>query len=130
MLSGESVQFLLCPGSARLRRRCQLEYAAGTRLAYQLQLEELASHGYIVFGLEHGTDSALIVRPDRTLLPYVSRRPPDPGPPTVAGLEDNRSQVIRRTNDIVFAMDQVALLARQAGTRFHERMDLSRFHAS
>jgi Platelet-activating factor acetylhydrolase, isoform II len=85
-------------------------------LAYQLQLEELASHGYVVFGLEHGTDSALIVRPDHTLLPYVSRAQPDEGPPTVAGLEANRDQVIRRTADIVFAMNQIERIAKQPGS--------------
>lgn len=66
-------------------------------LGYQIQLQELASRGYVIFGLEHGTDSALLIRPDHTLLPYVSRREPDPGPPTVAGLEANRDSVIRRT---------------------------------
>jgi hypothetical protein len=85
-------------------------------LAYQLQLEELASRGYVVFGLEHGTDSALIVRPDHTLLPYVSRAQPDEGPPTVAGLEANRDQVIRRTADIVFAMNQIERIAKQPGS--------------
>jgi pimeloyl-ACP methyl ester carboxylesterase len=107
-------------------------------LAYQLQFEELASHGYVVFGLEHGTDSALIVRPDRTLLPYVSRTQPDQGPPTVAGLEANRDQVIRKTADIVFAMDQIERIAKQPGSVFPDahnafavrllrnRLDLSR----
>jgi hypothetical protein len=110
-------------------------------LAYQLQLEELASHGYVVFGLEHGTDSALIVRPDHTLLPYVSRAEPDRGPPTVAGLEANRDQVIRRTADIVFAMNQIERIAKQPGwvspnahdafavRSFRNRLDLSRIGA-
>jgi hypothetical protein len=95
-------------------------------LAYQLQLEELASHGYVVFGLEHGTDSALIVRPDHTLLPYVSRAQFDKGPPTVAGLEANRDQVIRRTADIVFGMNQIERTAKQPGSVFRNRLDLSR----
>lgn len=98
-------------------------------LAYQLQLEELASNGYVVFGLEHGTDSALIVRPDHTLLPYVSRTQPDQGPPTVAGLEANRDQVIRRTADIVFAMNQIERIAKQPGSVFRNRLDLSRIGA-
>ena len=95
-------------------------------LAYQLQLEELASRGYVVFGLEHGTDSALLIRPDRTLLPYVSRRPPDPGPPTIAGLEANREQVIRRTADIDFALNQIEMLATEANGKFRNRLDPSR----
>jgi hypothetical protein len=94
-------------------------------LAYQLQLEELASHGYVIFALEHGSDSALIVRPDRTLLPYVSRRPPDPLP-TVAYLETVRDETIRRTADIVFSLNQVSLLAKQPGSVLRNRLDLSR----
>jgi hypothetical protein len=95
-------------------------------LAYQLQLQELASRGYVVFGLEHGTDSALLIRPDRTLLPYVSRSPPDQGPPTTAGLEVNRDQVIRRTADIVFVLNQIEILAGGANGKFSNRLDLSR----
>ena len=94
-------------------------------LAYQLQLEELASHGYVIFALEHGTDSALIIRPDRTMIPYVSRRPPDPLP-TVAYLEAVRDEAIRRTADIVFSVSQVFRLAKQPDSVFHNRLDLSR----
>ena len=94
-------------------------------LAYQLQLEELASHGYVIFALEHGTDSALIIRPDRTMIPYVSRRPPDPLP-TVAYLEAVRDEAIRRTADIVFTLNQISLLAKQPGSVLHNRLDLSR----
>jgi len=94
-------------------------------LAYQLQLGELASHGYVIFGLEHGTDSALIIRPDRTMISYVSRRPPDPLP-TVGYLEGVRDEAIRRTADIVFSLNQVSLLAKQTGSVFHNRLDLSR----
>jgi hypothetical protein len=94
-------------------------------LGYQLQLEELASRGYVVFGLEHGTDSALIIRPDRTLLTYVDRRPPDPLP-TVASLEAVRDATIRRTGDIVFSVNQMSLLAKQPGAVLHNRLDLSR----
>jgi hypothetical protein len=94
-------------------------------LGYQLQLEELASHGYVIFALEHGSGSALIIRPDRTLLPFVSRRPQDPVP-TVAALEDIRDETIRRTSDMAFSLNQVSLLARQPGSIFNNRLDLSR----
>jgi hypothetical protein len=94
-------------------------------LAYQLQLEELASHGYVIFALEHGTDSALIIRPDRTMIPNVSRRPPDPLP-TVAYLEAVRDETIRRTGDMVFSLSQISLLAKQPGSVLHNRLDLSR----
>jgi hypothetical protein len=98
-------------------------------LAYQLQLQELASRGYVIFGLEHGTDSALLIRPDRTLLPYVSRRPPDPGPPTIGGLEANRDQVARRTADISFALNQIESVAKEPNAIFRDRLDFSRIGA-
>lgn len=95
-------------------------------LAYQIQLEELASHGYVIFGLEHGTDSALLVRPDHTLLPHVNRRPQAPGPPTAAYLEGVRDETSRRTSDIVFALNQIARLSRQPGSVLRGRLDLAR----
>jgi hypothetical protein len=94
-------------------------------LAYQIQLEDLASHGYVIFALDHGTDSALMIRPDRSLVSYVNRHPPDPLP-TVAYLESVRDEAGRRAADIVFSLDQVTLLASQAGSVFHKRLDLSR----
>jgi predicted dienelactone hydrolase len=94
-------------------------------LAYQLQFEELASHGYVIFALEHGTDSALIIRPDRTMISYVSRRRPDPLP-TAAYLEAVRDETIRRAADIVFSVNQISLLAKQPGSVLRDRLDLSR----
>jgi hypothetical protein len=93
-------------------------------LAYQILLEELASHGYVVFGLEHGTDSALIIRPDRSMITYVNRRPADPLP-TVAYLEAVRDEAARRSTDIAFSLDRIAQLAKQPGSTFRNRMDLS-----
>ncbi len=98
-------------------------------LSYQAQLQEFASRGYVVFGLEHGTDSALLIRPDHTLLPYVSRRAPDQGPPTVDGLKANRDSVIRRTADIRFAIDQIERVAKSGNSIFQDRLDLARIGA-
>lgn len=94
-------------------------------LAYQILLEELASRGYVIFGLEHGTDSALIIRPDRTMIPYVNRRPPD-ALPTVAYLEAVRDETVRRSADIVFGLDRIAAVAKEPGSTFRNRIDLSR----
>ncbi len=94
--------------------------------AYSIQLEELASHGYVVVALEHGSDAALIVKPDRTLIPFVNRSPPESGPPTKSGIEAGRDEVIRWTADTRFALDQITRLAQQSGTMFYHRLDLSR----
>jgi hypothetical protein len=86
----------------------------------------MASHGYVVVALEHGSDAALIVKPDRTLIPFVNRSPPETGPPTKAGIEAGRDEVIRWTADTRFALDQITRLAQQSGTMFYQRLDLSR----
>lgn len=98
-------------------------------LAYSIQLEELASRGYVVVAIEHGSDSALIVRPDRTLIPFVNRSPPEAGPPTIAGIEAGRDEVIRWTDDTRFALDQIVRLSQLPGTMFYRRLDLSRIGA-
>lgn len=98
-------------------------------LAYQIQLEELASHGYVVFALEHGSDSALIIRPDHTLLPYASRRDYSPIPPTAAYFEADRREVIRRTDDVLFVLSQIALLDKKRDSVLGGRLDLSRIGA-
>jgi dienelactone hydrolase len=95
-------------------------------LAYQIQLEGLVSHGYVVFALEHGTDSALIIRPDHTLLPYASRRGFNPIPPTAAYFEADHKEVIRRTDDVLFVLNQIALLAKKRDSVVGGRLDLSR----
>ena len=115
----------LPPGCARFPVLIFSPGAQAPVLAYQLQLEELASHGYVIFGLEPGSDAALILRPDRTLLPCVVRRPPDPLP-TVAGLEDIRDQATRRASDMVLALNQLSLLAKQPRSFLRSRLDLSR----
>ena len=113
------------PGRARFPVLLFSPGGQAPALAYQLQLEELASHGYVIFALEHGADSALIIRPDRTLLPYALRRPPDPLP-TVAYLEAVRDETIRRAADMVFALNQISLVAKRPGSALRNRLDLSR----
>lgn len=94
-------------------------------LAYSVQLEDLASRGYVVVALEHGNDAALIIKPDHTLIPFVSLRPSDAGPPSVAGLEADRDTVIRWTADTTFAIDQIEQLSRRPETMFFGRINMS-----
>jgi hypothetical protein len=94
--------------------------------AYSIQLEELASHGYVVFGLEHPYDTALIIRPDHRLIPLVDQVPQQAGPPTLAGLQANLKMVVRWAADTKFALDEIETLSRRRDTRFFEHLDLSR----
>jgi hypothetical protein len=95
-------------------------------LGYSVQLEELASHGYIVVALEHGSDAALIITPDHTLIPFVSTLPPTVGPPTASWLEAERDIVVRWTADTTFALDQIEGMSSRRGTKFFQRLNLSR----
>jgi len=79
-----------------------------------------------VFALEHGTDSALIIRPDHTLLPHVSRQAFDTGGPTAAHFEADLKEVIRRSDDVLFVLNQIALLAKKQDSLLGNRLDLSR----
>ena len=94
-------------------------------LAYSVPLEDLASRGYVIVALEHGNDAALIIKPDHTLIPFVSLQPPDAGPPTVSGLEADRDVVTPWATDTAFAIDQIAQLSRQPGNRFYGHLNLS-----
>ena len=94
--------------------------------AYSAQLEELASYGYIVVGLEHPYDTALIIRPDRRLIPLIDHSPQQSGPPAIAGLQANLKEVLRWTADTKFALDQIEKLSRKRGQVIFEHVDLSR----
>jgi fermentation-respiration switch protein FrsA (DUF1100 family) len=93
---------------------------------YSIQLEELASHGYVVVGLEHPYDTALVIRPDHRLIPFVDQMPQQAGPPAVAGLQADLQEVVRWTADTKFALDQIETLSQRPDTRFVGRLDLSR----
>ena len=92
---------------------------------YSIQLEELASHGYVVVGLEHPYDTALIIRPDHRLIPFVDQNP-QPAAPTAAWLQASIKQVIRWEADTKFALDQIETLLQRHDTRFFGHLDLSR----
>ena len=117
------------PFSKGLRRCAVLIFSPGGSApveAYSAQLEELASYGYIVVGLEHPYDTALIIRPDRRLIPLIDHSPQQSGPPAIAGLQANLKEVLRWTADTKFALDQIEKLSRKRGQVIFEHVDLSR----
>jgi fermentation-respiration switch protein FrsA (DUF1100 family) len=95
-------------------------------VAYSAQLEELASHGYVVVGLAHPYDTALIIGPDHRLIPFVDQTPQQSGPPSIAGLEADLKVVVRWADDTKFALDQVEALSRKKESTFFDHLDLSR----
>ena len=93
--------------------------------AYSVQLEEMASHGYVVVGLEHPYDTALIIQPGHRLIPFIDRMPHETVP-TAAWLEADVEQVLRWVADTKFALDEIQNLSQQRDMRFFGHLDLSR----
>ena len=70
--------------------------------SYSAQLENLASHGYVVVALEHPYDTALVVLPDGTTI--IATPEPDSGPPTMEGLKKDLAREDVRMADTEFAL--------------------------
>ena len=93
--------------------------------AYSVQLEEMASHGYVVVGLEHPYDTALIIQPGHRLIPFIDRMPHETAQ-TAAWLEADVQQVLRWVADTKFALDEIQNLSQRRDTPFFGHLDLSR----
>lgn len=95
------------------------------RELYTSQMEELASHGYIVAAVTHSYDGFLSIFPDGTSLKYDERR--WPRIPSVEG-EANLNQLEWHTADVLAVLDHLRSLngvsSRQSPLAGH--MDLSR----
>ena len=74
------------------------------RELYAAQLEDLASHGYIVAAISHTYDAFAVVFPDGTDIVYTSKRWPTP--PSLEG-EANLNQLEWHADDIRFVLDQL-----------------------
>jgi hypothetical protein len=93
-------------------------------LTYSAQVEDLASHGYVVFGIEHPFDAyAVWLSPGRVarfaaaLWDRARARPK-------GAVAYQLAQVPLRAADIRFVVDYVIHLAQTHGTRFNGGLDL------
>ncbi len=93
-------------------------------LAYSIQLTELASHGYVIFALDHPYDTALVQLPDGKSIAFVDRHAPN-GPPNAAFFRIDAERERVWTKDTQFALRQVQKLNSEAGV-FERRLDLSK----
>jgi len=75
------------------------------REVYAAQLEDLASHGYVVAAISHTYDAALVVFPDGRGVVYDSKR--WPAPPSLEG-ESNLNQLEWHARDIRFVLDELS----------------------
>jgi hypothetical protein len=89
-------------------------------------MEEFASHGYVVAGIEHTYDSPAVVFPDGRVVtsatPYwetLRRATPDGD-----SLEKKVTEIFAA--DVVFAIDKLEELSNDTSSMFHSRLDIDR----
>ena len=89
------------------------------------QALELASHGYIVIGIQHTYGAVITVFPDGTVAPNNPNALPenadDPNYEVVA-----RKLVNEWAGDMSFVLDQLSVWEKEAGNPFVEKLDLER----
>ena len=85
------------------------------------QMEELASHGYVVVSANHTRGAIVTVFPDGRVV-FGLTAPPDDMPLEQAG----RLGMQQWAEDVQFVLDQLARWQAEAGHLFYGRLDLSR----
>ena len=96
------------PFAASLRRSPVLVFSPGggmIRELYTSQLEDLASHGYVIAAITHSYDGFLTVFPDGSHVAYDSKR--WPRQPSVEG-EANLNQLEWHADDIRVVLDELS----------------------
>ncbi len=98
------------------------------REVYAGQLEDLASHGYVVAAISHPYDAIVTIFPDGRQIAFSEQRWPKP--PSLEG-EANLNQLEWHANDIRFVLDELtrATLAGSSALPFAGQLDLTRVGA-
>jgi predicted dienelactone hydrolase len=93
------------------------------REVYAAQLEDLASHGYVVAAISHPYDAIVTIFPDGRQIAYSNQRWPKP--PSLEG-EANLNQLEWHANDIRFVLDELSRANATGSTTlpFAGRLDL------
>jgi len=112
------------PFATSLQRSPVLIFSPGGGMISELyasQLEDLASHGYVVAAITHSYDGFLTVFPDGSTVAYDSRRWPKQ--PSVEG-EANLNQLEWHSDDIRVVLDELG--RGRSRLPFSGRLDLER----
>jgi len=119
---------IAAPFAAAAERAPLLIFSPGggmVREVYTAQLEDLASHGYVVAAISHPYDAIVTVFPDGRTIGYDSKRWPQV--PSFEG-EPNLNQLEWHADDVCFALDELSR-ANHAGPSklpFAGHLDLAR----
>lgn len=92
---------------------------------YAAQLADLASHGYIVFAVEHPHDAFAVEMRDGQIVPFAEAAWDSALAAPGGAVRYQLAQVAPRAADMRFVLDRVTRLSR-AGSRFSGHLDLSR----
>lgn len=119
--------FTAAPYARSAGQRPVLIFSPGggmVREVYAAQLEDLASHGYVVAAISHPWDAIVTLFPDARQIAYSDKR--WPGTPSVEG-EANLNQLEWHSNDIRFVLDRLtrANLTASSALPFAGHLDLS-----
>lgn len=99
-------------------------------LTYSAQLEDLASHGYVVFGIEHPFDAYAVSLGPAHVVVFARAAWDSARVQPKGAVAYQLAQVAVRSADIRFVLDQVWRLARlPGGARFAGGLDLRRVGA-
>jgi Platelet-activating factor acetylhydrolase, isoform II len=93
--------------------------------AYSVQLEDLASHGYVVVAIDHPYDSPLLALSDGTLIPFDKKTWSEhqlPGPPTLDGIKFGLLRQADWVTDSSFVIQE---LRSRSTTSFFDALDLT-----
>jgi predicted dienelactone hydrolase len=119
--------FVQAPFARTLRRAPVLIFSPGGGMISELytsQLEDLASHGYVVAAITHSYDGFVTVFPDGSHVAYDGRRRPQT--PSVEG-KANLNQLEWHADDIRAVLDEFSHVP--SSLPFAGRLDLARVGA-
>ena len=92
---------------------------------YTVFAENLASQGYVVFGINQTYTSNLVVFPDGRIVPRSEEGTiPDSADAASADQDANRIEAVW-AEDVLFVMDQLQDLQMDPSSRFHDKLDLA-----
>jgi len=95
--------------------------------AYTIQLEELASYGYVVVATSHIGDAVAVFLADGPSVPFAPWEEHSADSPAAASIYDAHQRLF--VEDLVFALDQMTVLSRDAKSPFNGVLDLDRVGA-
>jgi predicted dienelactone hydrolase len=100
--------------------------------SYAAQIEDLASHGYVVLGIDHPYESQGVIYPDGRIVRYSEDKRPKQGSPNFQEEFERyyRQRVDWRAADATFVLNQLEKLgAGKTPGQFSVRLDLARVGA-